>query len=87
MEDASSLSSGGKLGFSWPTLLSVRRPLLLSEGGGRLDFGGQDLPEPPLQLLHVGRFGSGQVEAAASLLAVDSSQRSEHLTQTRQQRA
>lgn len=56
----------------WPSFLH-------SEGRGRLDFGGQDLPEPPLQLLHVGRFGSCQVEAASSFLTVYSSQCSEHL--------
>lgn len=53
--------------------------VLHSEGRGRLDFGGQDLPESPLQLLHGGRFGSCQVEAASSFLTVYSSQCSEHL--------
>lgn len=71
------LSSNGKMNFSRPT--SLPSSGLRSEGGGRLDFGGQDLPEPPLQLLHVGRLGSRQVEAAPSFLSVHTSQRSEHL--------
>lgn len=54
-------------------------PILPSESCGWLDFGGEDLPEPPLQLLHVRRLGSGQVEASSSLLAVPSSQRPDHL--------
>lgn len=80
----STLSCNGKSLFSRPTFrchtpVTVRCSVLHSEGGGGLDFGGQDLPEPPLQLLHVGRFGPGQVEAASSFLTVHSSQRSEHL--------
>lgn len=75
------LSSDGKMNFSRPTFLPSS--VLRSEGGGRLDFGGQDLPEPPLQLLHVGRLGSGQVEAAPSFLSVHASQRSEHLKHRR----
>lgn len=67
---------------SFVTRLTVRRSFLHSEGCGRFDFGGQDLPEPPLQLLHVGRFGSCQVEAASSFLTVYSSQCSEHLKHT-----
>lgn len=57
--------------------------LLRSERRGGLDFGGQDLPEPPLQLLHVGRLGPGQVEASSSLLPVASAQRPDHLEQQR----
>lgn len=72
-------SSNGKIYVLRPT---VRCSVLHSEGGGRLDFGGQDLPEPPLQLLHVGRFGSCQVEAASSFLSVYSPQSSEHLKHT-----
>lgn len=59
--------------------LVVFGPILQSERRGRLDFGGEDLPEPPLQLLHVGRFGSGQVEASSSFLPVPSSQHPDHL--------
>lgn len=53
--------------------------ILTSDSGGWLDFGGEDLPEPSLQLLHVWRFGSGQVKASSPLLSVPSSQRSTHL--------
>lgn len=60
-------------------LRDVFGPVLPSDGCGRLDFGGKDLPEPPLQLLHVGRFGSSQVEASSSFLPVTPSQRSDHL--------
>lgn len=60
-------------------LLHFSGPVLPSERRGRLDFGGEDLPEPPLQLLHVGRFGPGQVEAASPLLPVPSTERPDHL--------
>lgn len=59
-------------------------PVLHSDGRGWLDFGGEDLPEPPLQLLHVGRFGSGQVESSSSLLPIPSSQCPDHLQDRRQ---
>lgn len=66
-------------GSSYLWLHVVFGPILQSERRGRLDFGGEDLPEPPLQLLHVGRFGSGQVETSSSFLPVPSSQRPNHL--------
>lgn len=59
--------------------LQVIVHILRSDCGGWLDFRGEDLPEPPLQLLHVGRFGSSQMEAASPLLSVPSSKRSAHL--------
>jgi len=57
------------------------RPHLWSDSCGWLDFGGEDLPEPPLQLLHVRGFGSGQVEASSPFLPVSSTQCSDHLVE------
>lgn len=64
----------------WQHVAGVSASFLLwSECGGWLDLGGQDLPEPPLQLLHVGGFRSGQVEASPPLLSIPSSQRPDDL--------
>ena len=46
---------------------------------GRLDLGGEDLAEPPLELLHVGGLGPGQVEPDPPLLPVPPAQRPAHL--------